>query len=64
MSAKSRKATNFGFHGRIAAFGLRALVRQIKKGNDFWISREYSCLWSEGACPTNHERQQFLDFMG
>jgi len=89
MSDKSRKATDFGFHGKIAAFGLRALVRQIKKGNNFWISWEFllplvqrplfdksrkaavfgfhgsfCCLWSRGLCPTNHERQQLLDFMG
>ena len=64
MSDKSRKATNFRFQGKIAAFGARAHVRQIKKGNEFWISRENSCLWSEGACPTNQERQRYLDFIG
>ena len=64
MSDKSRKATDFGFHGEIAAFGLRALVRQIKKGNDYWISWDKSCLWREGICPPNQERQRILGFMG
>jgi len=64
MSDISRKATDFGFQGKIAAFGLRPHVPQIKKGNEFWVSWENSCLWSEGSCPANQERQQFLDFKG
>ena len=50
MFHKSRKATNFGFHGKIAAFGVRAHVRQIMKGSSFWISWDKCCLWPMGAC--------------
>ena len=64
MSDKSRKATDFRFQGKIAAFDLRAHVRQIMKGNEFWISWENSCLLREGTCPTNQERQRILDFKG
>ena len=35
--------------GVFAAFGVKANVRQIMKGSNFWISWENSCLWSEGS---------------